>query len=102
MRAHRPPAGGKGTRTLRGVHQAATHHGLLGSAARRGWHAATRAVHSARGTERGVVAGASTPTNPRNMANVRPPRTQGQAAGTTTDAPPPGMEHMASDRGFFG
>src|SRR5688500_20186447 len=36
------------------------------------------------------------------MANVRAPRAQGQAAGTTTDAPPPGMEHMASDRGFFG
>src|SRR5688500_5117754 len=36
------------------------------------------------------------------MANVRAPRTQGQAAGATTDAPPPGMEHMASDRGFFG
>src|SRR5687767_7133182 len=36
------------------------------------------------------------------MANVRAPRTQGQAARATTDAPPPGMGHIASDRGFFG
>ena len=36
------------------------------------------------------------------MANVRAPKTQAEATGTATDAPPPGMEHLTSDRGFFG
>ena len=36
------------------------------------------------------------------MANVRSPKAQGQEAGLTTDAPPPGMENITGDRGFFG
>jgi proton-dependent oligopeptide transporter, POT family len=36
------------------------------------------------------------------MANERPPRTQSQAAATTTDVPPPGIDQFVNDRSFFG
>ena len=36
------------------------------------------------------------------MANEKPPREQSQAAGVTTDAPPPGLEEWTQDTRFFG
>lgn len=36
------------------------------------------------------------------MANERPPREQGEIAGTATDAPPPGLDQYTKDTRFFG
>ena len=36
------------------------------------------------------------------MANVRAPREQAQATGVATDSPPPALDEITSDRGFFG